>query len=504
MADRIAAGGGGGPGRPLRRGARPGLAARRGRPPPRGPAPRQAGDGADRPGGPPGRGRRPGRRRSTTSGSPRGSGPRPTPWPRPGSAWPTGWPPRSGPTSTPASPAGSPSGSRSWPGTRSAARPSAGPARSPTPGGSPSTRPAGASSAGPTTQLDRAERLAGETAQAALAAARRDVEARQKAAAPKVEALYAALAEGAMGRDPGRRRGRARGRPRAPLRPPGPDPGLAADRGDRPVLGHPPRPGRPGHPRRPRGRAVPVADGRDLAGVGPASGPIRRPTSRPPGLRSTRRRPGPGAGPGRARPARRGGSCSGSTPWAASSSAWTTRSSSAAPGPTRSPTSRCWATSSRQHATLARDGEGYVIRAIKPTFVNGQAGRDRPAPRRRRDPARLDGRAGVPPAQPGQLDGQAPGRQPPSAPAGGRRRDPDGRDLHRRRVAAGPHPGARAWPARSSSTARGPASACRAPGGFEVDGRACAARAPLTLQSSVLGEGFSFSLEPLGSRTSPV
>ena len=45
---------------------------------------------------------------------------------------------------------------------------------------------------------------------------------------------------------------------------------------------------------------------------------------------------------------------------------------------------------------------------------------------------------------------------------------------------------------------------CRATGGFEVDGRACAARAPLTLQSSVLGEGFSFSLEALGSRTSPV
>src|SRR5207248_706673 len=43
-------------------------------------------------------------------------------------------------------------------------------------------------------QLDRAERLAGGTAQAALASARRDVEARQKAAGPKVEALYGCLA----------------------------------------------------------------------------------------------------------------------------------------------------------------------------------------------------------------------------------------------------------------------------------------------------------------------
>ena len=39
---------------------------------------------------------------------------------------------------------------------------------------------------------------------------------------------------------------------------------------------------------------------------------------------------------------------------------------------------------------------------------------------------------------------------------------------------------------------------CRADGAFDVDGRTCASRAPLTLQSSVLGEGFSFSLEPVG------
>jgi hypothetical protein len=48
-------------------------------------------------------------------------------------------------------------------------------------------------------QLDRAERLAGGTAQAALASARRDVETKQKLASPKVEALYAALAQGRWG-----------------------------------------------------------------------------------------------------------------------------------------------------------------------------------------------------------------------------------------------------------------------------------------------------------------
>jgi hypothetical protein len=47
---------------------------------------------------------------------------------------------------------------------------------------------------------------------------------------------------------------------------------------------------------------------------------------------------------------------------------------------------------------------------------------------------------------------------------------------------------------------QGSALWCRASGGFEVDGRDCAARAPLTLHSSVLGDGFSFSLEPLGSK----
>jgi len=43
---------------------------------------------------------------------------------------------------------------------------------------------------------------------------------------------------------------------------------------------------------------------------------------------------------------------------------------------------------------------------------------------------------------------------------------------------------------------------CRAPGEFEVDGQPRIARAPLTPTSSVLGEGFSFSLEPLPARPS--
>jgi hypothetical protein len=42
---------------------------------------------------------------------------------------------------------------------------------------------------------------------------------------------------------------------------------------------------------------------------------------------------------------------------------------------------------------------------------------------------------------------------------------------------------------------------CKADGPFEVDGRPCEGRAPLTLRSSVRGENFSFSLEPLDAQT---
>ena len=42
---------------------------------------------------------------------------------------------------------------------------------------------------------------------------------------------------------------------------------------------------------------------------------------------------------------------------------------------------------------------------------------------------------------------------------------------------------------------------CRAQGAFEVDSQTRALRAPVTLSSNILGEGFSFSLEPLPSAT---
>ncbi len=61
---------------------------------------------------------------------------------------------------------------------------------------SPRRSPAGVSSAGAHDQLDRGGAARGRLAQLALAGTRRDIEARQKAAAPRVEALYTALAAG--------------------------------------------------------------------------------------------------------------------------------------------------------------------------------------------------------------------------------------------------------------------------------------------------------------------
>ena len=70
-------------------------------------------------------------------------------------------------------------------------------------------------------------------AQQAVAAAKAELENRQKGAAPKVEALYTALSEGKWPPDPLGGRGRAGDRPRAPGGAAGALPRLAADRGDR-------------------------------------------------------------------------------------------------------------------------------------------------------------------------------------------------------------------------------------------------------------------------------
>jgi hypothetical protein len=157
---------------------------------------------------------------------------------------------------------------------------------------------------------------------------------------------------------------------------------------------------------------------------------------------------------------------------------------------------------SRNHATISRDGEGYLIQAVKPTFVNGQPVET--APLRDGDVIRLGSSVELEFRQPSPVSATA------KLEVVSRHRLPlavDAVILMAETCIIGPSPQAHITASGVDGPIvlyrQGTGLACRAPGAFEVDGRTCAARAPITLQSSVLGEGFSFSLEPLGSRSSP-
>lgn len=156
----------------------------------------------------------------------------------------------------------------------------------------------------------------------------------------------------------------------------------------------------------------------------------------------------------------------------------------------------------RDHAAVVRDGEGYLIRAVKPTYVNGQAVET--APLRDGDVIRLGASVELEFRQPSPISATA------ILKVVSRHRLPlavDAVILMAETCIIGPSPQshivATGLDAPVVLYRQGTGLACRAPGAFEVDGRTCAARAPITLGSSVLGEGFSFSLEPLGSRSSP-
>jgi hypothetical protein len=155
---------------------------------------------------------------------------------------------------------------------------------------------------------------------------------------------------------------------------------------------------------------------------------------------------------------------------------------------------------SRHHATLVRDGDGYVLRASQPTFINGQVV-ESAVPVHDGDVIRLGSTVELEFRQPSPVSATA------RLAIVSRHRLPlavDGVLLMAETCIIGSSPQAHI-PAPGMDDPivlyrQGAALWCRASGGFEVDGRACAARAPLTLQSSVLGDGFSFSLEPLGTR----
>ena len=156
---------------------------------------------------------------------------------------------------------------------------------------------------------------------------------------------------------------------------------------------------------------------------------------------------------------------------------------------------------SRNHATLLRNGEGYLLQAQHASFVNGSPVVDQ-AVLHDGDVIRLGSSVELEFRQPSPVSATA------RLSIVSRHRLPlavDGVLLMAETCIVG-----------EASQAHVPAPSlvnpvvlyrqagalwCRAVGAFDVDGRTCASRAPLTLQSSVLGDGFSFSLEPLRNQS---
>ncbi|MBX6316003.1 MAG: FHA domain-containing protein, partial [Isosphaeraceae bacterium] len=156
---------------------------------------------------------------------------------------------------------------------------------------------------------------------------------------------------------------------------------------------------------------------------------------------------------------------------------------------------------SRQHATLVRDGDSYVLRARHATFVNGRS--VEAAPLRDGDVIRLGPSVELEFHQPSPISATA------RLEILSRHRLPvavNGIILMAETCILGPSAQAHIQAPNLAAPVvlyrQGTSLWCRAAGTFEVDGRPCVARAPLTLRSSVLGEDFSFSLEPLGSWSS--
>ncbi len=152
---------------------------------------------------------------------------------------------------------------------------------------------------------------------------------------------------------------------------------------------------------------------------------------------------------------------------------------------------------SRRHASVLRQGDGYVIRAHHPTYVNGRQVVGL-SPLRDRDVIRLGSTVEMLFRQPSPVSSTA------RLEIVSRHRLPlavDGVLLMAETCLIGPSPQAHIQAPDLSTTVvlfrQGGSLWCRVPGTFEVDGHTCTSRAPLELHSNVVGDGFSFSLEPL-------
>jgi len=380
--------------------------------------------------------------------------------------------------------------------------------------------------------LDRAERLAGGAgviaAQNAVIAARHDLEARQKTATPKVEALYAALAESkwpqilaaaeavlvAVPEHTAARQARAKAWQQiAAIGPVGaaqwPAPGTRTAQAvalmglnSEPVIPTtgPPRPirgeaGPVSSPPSPPSAAGTPAEGivwLTAAGDGPANPPGNRPVPA--------RNPAPVRPLARAEPAGPKGRF---LLWVDAVGGYLVclddRIILGRAGPDSPADVPLMGDLSRNHASLVRSGESYMLQAHHSSFVNGKPVADQ-AVLRDGDVIRLGSTV--------ELEF----RQPSPVSATARLIIVSRHRLHlavdgvllmaETCIVGGTGQAHIPAPALKDPVVlyrQGNALWCRAPGSFDVDGRTCAARAPLTLQSSVLGDGFSFSLEPLGS-----
>lgn len=154
---------------------------------------------------------------------------------------------------------------------------------------------------------------------------------------------------------------------------------------------------------------------------------------------------------------------------------------------------------SRNHATLARTGEGYVLRAHQPTFVNGRSVES--AALRSGDIMRLGSSLELEFRQPSpisttaRLEIMSRHRLPLSV---------NGVILMGETCIMGRSAQAHIPAPELNNPVvlyrQGATLWCKASGPFEVDGKPGVGRAPLTLRSTVRGEGFSFSLEPLDAQ----
>ncbi len=380
-------------------------------------------------------------------------------------------------------------------------------------------------------QLDRAERLAGGAgavaAQQAVAAAKVDLENRQKTAAPKVEALYTVLSEGKwpailtaaeallaiVPEHPAARQARSRAWQQIAAIGPsaaGQWPGRGARAAQGPLFDNPrPATGRePAEPGPVDKKPFGSPDGSEgivwLGGETPSprTGSPMNPTERP---------ARPVAMPRVAPPARPMVRAEAAGPkgrfllWVDGVGGYLVcmddRIVLGRAGPDSQADIPLMGDLSRNHATLLRNGEGYLLQAHQASFVNGKPVVDQVV-LHDGDVIRLGSSVELEFRQPSPVSATA------RISIVSRHRLPlavDGVLLMAETCivgeAAQAHIPAPALKEPIVLYRQAGALWCRAAGAFDVDGRTCAARAPLTLHSSVLGDGFSFSLEPLGSQT---